>query len=213
MLAQRRTANDPAVSASGTTSNATPSPKRRRKRDVRNNCVASDSTPAYTLNVPKNAASASVSGIADLAIARNCQAATVVTSDERQMTPEMARRCGDRKTTAKLWRSPPRLGARRAASSAGATRPVCGSGSPRSRQMSVTSSGQIASAMPVISSRFAVPSRAATAFVIAPPTIHPMIAPLPMIPYSRFASRVVRMWLASIQTCAGSNTPYTLAHT
>ena len=42
------------------------------------------------LKVPKNMASASVSGIAALAMALNCQASTVVASDDSRMTAAIA---------------------------------------------------------------------------------------------------------------------------
>ena len=51
-----------------------------------------------------------------------------------------------------------------------------------------------------------MPSHAAVTRVAKPPTIQPRIAPLPMNPNARLASRVVSTKLASVHTCAGATT-------
>ena len=56
------------------------------------------------------------------------------------------------------------------------------------------------------SSSVSVPSHAAVTRVANPPTIQPRMAPLPMNPKARLASRVVSTKLARVQTWAGAST-------
>ena len=57
-----------------------------------------------------------------------------------------------------------------------------------------------------------MPSHVAVTRVAKPPTIQPRMAPLPMKPKARLASRVVRTKLARVQTCAGASTLNTPTH-
>ena len=81
---------------------AAPTPAVRSTRPVSSNCKISDMTPAIMLKVPKNIASSSVSGMAALAMALNCQPATVVVRAEISTSAAMARKYGDSRTSARL---------------------------------------------------------------------------------------------------------------
>ena len=71
---------------------AVPTPSVFNNRAVSSNCTASEMRPATVLKVPKNMVSSSVSGMESLAMALNCQPATVVASAENSTSHAMARR-------------------------------------------------------------------------------------------------------------------------
>ena len=82
----------------------------------------------------------------------------------------------------------------------------------RARQISITMPAQVSSETATNASMFSVPNRDTPARVTRPPTIQPRMAPLPMNPNERLASRVVITWLASVQTCDGASTEKTPTH-
>ena len=92
--------------AAGTMNSATPTPAVRSTRPVSSSCSTSDTIPATMLKMPKNIASWSVSGMCALAIALNCQPATVVAAPTVRSATAIARRYGDSRTSARLRRKP-----------------------------------------------------------------------------------------------------------
>ena len=157
------------------------------------------------LNVPKNIVSASVSGIAALAMALNCQASTVVAREDSRMTAPMAFRYLEPAMISSALVTPPLPSA-----PAG---PSERTDAGRRCQICSTSATQTICNAAVSSSMISVPNLPTASRVTSPPTIHPRMAPLPIRPNVRFASRVVRTKFASVQTWAGPSTDKTPTHT
>jgi hypothetical protein len=157
------------------------------------------------LNVPKNIASWSVSGMACFAIALNCQASTVVVSDDSRITAPIAFRYRESAMISRAARTPPFATPRASGPAAPSSTPDAG----RCRQTCTTMPAQTICDAAVNSNMISVPYWLTARRVARPPTIQPRMAPLPISPNVRLASRVVRMKFASIQTCAGARTDNT----
>ncbi len=136
------------------------------------------------LNSPKNAASSSRPTVDCPTTALNCQPMTAVAQDDRRITPAMARRYGEPAINVRLCRSP------ELASSPSSCVPSPDSG--RSTHSRSTSTPAITRHTAIPRSELSAPNRVAVYRVTKPPMIQPAVAPLPMKPNIRLASRVVR---------------------
>ena len=137
------------------------------------------------LNVPKNIASSSVSGHRRFAMALNCQPAIVVVSAAIRISAAIAFRYGDSRISRMLPQQRKPI-----AHVAGRGRVVADVVGPIAPDQHHDAGAQN-SASATKTSMFSVPKRDTPARVARPPTIQPRIAPLPMKPNERFASRVV----------------------
>ena len=188
--------------AIGTMKSATPTPASRSTRPVSTTCSTSEARPAIMLNEPKKAASWSVSAIDALAIALNCQPATVVAIDARPITAAIACRYDDPAICRRLSRRPGR-------DTDASTGDAAADDRRHTRCTRPVESSRLA---PTHSSSDSAPSQDAVTRVARPPTIQPRMPPPPITPKDRFASRVVRTKLASVHTCMGASAPKTPTH-
>ena len=116
-------------------------------------------------------------------MALNCQLATAVTKDDSTTMTVIARRCADPSTRRVLARRPTRSDAE--------PLPAWRRAAGRLRQSAETSAVATSSSAAVTASRLSAPKRRASALETKPPTVAPSVAPAPMKPNIRRASREV----------------------